>query len=154
MYGMGRGYLLTVDRGFQTPLIYQDCPILLTSPYCSFVFCCLVSLAEWVIAPHLTRFPKQYEGGGRKSPSVARKMGNFAVGESFIKWVGIWQGMILTIWTIFKAKKHSVNIEYRLKSKLAWLVCAEYKLKIKIVQEQWLQLKMKFFLDYNKKIVI
>ena len=53
MYGMGRGYLLTVDRGFQTPLIYQDCPILLTSPYCSFVFCCLVSLAEWVIASHL-----------------------------------------------------------------------------------------------------
>ena len=30
----------------------------------------------------------------------------------------------------------------------------EYEAKIKMVQEQWLQLKMKFLLDYNMKIVI
>ena len=30
----------------------------------------------------------------------------------------------------------------------------EYKVKIKMVQEQWLQLKMKFLLDFNMKIII
>ena len=46
----------------------------------------------------------------------------------------------------------SVNVEYWLKSKLAWhLVYKEYKVKI-MVQEQWLQLKMKFLLGYNMKI--
>ena len=32
-------------------------------------------------------------------------------------------------------------------------VYKEYEVKIKIVQEQWLQLKMKFLLGYNMKIV-
>ena len=30
----------------------------------------------------------------------------------------------------------------------------EYEVKIKMVQEQWLQLKMKFLLVYNMKFVI
>ena len=30
----------------------------------------------------------------------------------------------------------------------------EYEVKIKMVQEQWLQLKMNFLLDYNMKIVM
>ena len=30
----------------------------------------------------------------------------------------------------------------------------EYEVKIKMVQELWLQVKMKFLLDYNMKIVI
>ena len=30
----------------------------------------------------------------------------------------------------------------------------EYEIKIKMVQEQWLQLKMKYLLGYNMKIVI
>ena len=30
----------------------------------------------------------------------------------------------------------------------------EYEVKIKMVQEQWLQLKMKFLLDFNMKIII
>ena len=34
------------------------------------------------------------------------------------------------------------------------IVCKEYERKIKMVQEQWLQLKMKFLLGYNMKIVI
>ena len=33
-------------------------------------------------------------------------------------------------------------------------VYKEYKVKIKMVQEQWLQLKMKFLLDFNMKIII
>ena len=33
-------------------------------------------------------------------------------------------------------------------------VYKEYEIKIKIVQEQWLQLNMKFFLDYKMKIII
>ena len=33
-------------------------------------------------------------------------------------------------------------------------VWKEYKVKIKMVQEKWLQLKMKFLLGYNMKIVI
>ena len=41
----------------------------------------------------------------------------------------------------------------RLKSKLAWPVCTK-SMKLKMVQVQWLQLKMKFLLGYNIKIVI
>ena len=33
-------------------------------------------------------------------------------------------------------------------------VCKEYEGKIKLVQGQWLQLKMKFLLGYSVKIVI
>ena len=33
-------------------------------------------------------------------------------------------------------------------------VYKEYEVKIKMVQEQWLQLKMKFLLGYNMTIVI
>ena len=56
---------IIVGRGFLTPLFYKDPPILLT---CFFKFCpalpallhcflcCLVSLAEWVITPHLCYF--------------------------------------------------------------------------------------------------
>ena len=33
-------------------------------------------------------------------------------------------------------------------------VYKEYKIKMKMVQERWLQLKMKFLLGYNLKIVI
>ena len=40
------------------------------------------------------------------------------------------------------------------KSKLAWPVCKEYEVKIKMVREQWLQLKMKFLLGYTMKIVL
>ena len=69
--------------------------------------------------------------------------------------VGVW-GVISTILTFFKAKKqHSVNIEYQLKSKLAWPMCKKsMKLKWKMVQDQWLQQKMKFLIGYYLKIVI
>ena len=50
-------------------------------------------------------------------------------------------------------KQHSVNFEYWLKSKLT-CVYRKYEIKIKMVQEQWLQLKTKILLCYNMKIVI
>ena len=33
-------------------------------------------------------------------------------------------------------------------------VYKEYEVKIKMIQELWLQLKMKFLLDHNMKIVV
>ena len=50
-------------------------------------------------------------------------------------------------------KQHSVNNEHRLKSKLAWPVYAK-SMKLKMVQEQWLLLKIKFLLACNVKNVI
>ena len=41
----------------------------------------------------------------------------------------------------------------KIKISMTW-VYKEYKIKIQMVQEQWLQLKMKFWLGYNMKIVI
>ena len=46
-------------------------------------------------------------------------------------------------------KQHSVNIEHWLKSKLAWLLYNEYEVKIRMVQVQWLQPKMKCLVGYN-----
>ena len=57
--------------------------------------------------------------------------------------VRAWRGVILNIWTLFKGKNNILWIEYK-----------EYKVKITMVQEQWLQPKMKFLLDYDMKIII
>ena len=52
-------------------------------------------------------------------------------------------------------KQLSVNTEHQLKSKLAWPVLyKEHGIKTKMLQEQLLQLKMKFLLGYNMKVVI
>ena len=77
------------------------------------------------------------------------------VGEFFYQGVGTW-GVILTIQTFFKAKKKlSVNIEHQIKSKLAWPICTDsIEVKMKMVQELWLQLEMKFLLGSNRKIFI
>ena len=48
--------------------------------------------------------------------------------------------MILAIRIFFKAKNKILYIEYEVKTKM--------------IQEQWLKLKIKFLLDYNMKIVI
>ena len=67
------------------------------------------------------------------------------LGRIFYWVVGIWWGVIPAILIFFKAKnQHSVNIEYELKSKLAWLVCKKsMKLNLKMVQDQQLQPKNK-----------
>ena len=41
-----------------------------------------------------------------------------------------------------------MNNEHQLKSKLAWSVFQEYDIKTKMVQEQWLQLKMTLLFFY------
>ena len=46
-------------------------------------------------------------------------------------------------------KQHSVNIEHWLRSKLAWLLYNEYEIKIRMVQVQWPQPKIKLLVGYN-----
>ena len=48
-----------------------------------------------------------------------------------------------------------MNTEHHLKSKLAWSVFQEHEIKTKMVQEQWLQLKMTFlfFIGLNWLLV-
>ena len=80
--------------------------------------------------------------------------------------VRTWREVILTIWTFFKAKNLNIehwilnlNIELKywtlIKIKIG-VTCVhkEYEIKIKLVHMQWLQLKMKFLVVYNMKIVI
>ena len=78
-------------------------------------------------------------------------MRNFAR-EIFLPSVGIW-GVFLTIQTFFKAKNNILKTSIKLKISVT-CVYREYKVKIKMVQEQWLQLKMKFLFGYIVKIVI
>ena len=70
-------------------------------------------------------------------------MRNFAGGRGlFSELMGIWASLkpsklkatVCKYWTLIKIK--------------------EYEGKMKIVQQQWLQLKMKLFLAYNMKMVI
>ena len=49
---------------------------------------------------------------------------------------------------------NNVNSVHRLKSKSARPVCTEYGVKIKMVEEQWLQLKINIFFGCNIKTVI
>ena len=68
--------------------------------------------------------------------------------------VGIWGGVIFTIQTFFKTK-NNIQCWALIKFKIGMTcVYKEYEIKIKMVQEQWLQLKMKFSLGYNMKIII
>ena len=60
--------------------------------------------------------------------------------------------VILTIWTFFEAKNSFLWI-LNIKIKISMTcVSKEYEIKTKMVQQQWLQLKM-FWLSYNLKIV-
>ena len=77
-------------------------------------------------------------------------MGNFAGGGIFLQSGGNLRKsdfVILTIQTFFKAKNSFLWI-------LNINVSKEYEIKTKMVHEQWPQLKMKFLLGYNLKIVI
>ena len=65
----------------------------------------------------------------------------------------------MTIQTFLKAKNsilpHSVNTEQSIKIKISMAcVSKEYEVITKMVQEQWMQLKMTFLLGYNLKIFI
>ena len=71
--------------------------------------------------------------------------------------VRTWREVILTIRTFFKAKNLNIELKYwtLIKIKIG-VTCVhkEYEIKIKLVHMQWLQLKMKFLVVYNMKIVI
>ena len=78
-------------------------------------------------------------------------------GRAFQLWcskVGIWLGVILTIWTFFKAQN---SILYTLI--ISWKVSMtfkyqEYSIKMNMVQQLWTQFKMKFLLSYNMELVM
>ena len=55
--------------------------------------------------------------------------------------------MVLMNQTFFKAKKHHyIKIADQLKWKLAWNVYKDYDVKTVLLQEGWIQLKMKLLL--------
>ena len=100
-------------------------------------------------------FPNSVKGWGRGwIPPQFWKWGirNFAGGIFFYWVVRAWGGVILTIWTFFKAN----SILWILIISIAIsMACVSKECEIKtMVQEQWLQLKMMFLLSYNLKIFI
>ena len=89
-------------------------------------------------------------GGGRSK--------KFRWGVFFYWVVGIWGRVNFTIWTFSRVKttfcKYWTSI--KIKITMTW-VCKENEDKIKMVEEEWLQLKIQVLLDllnYNMKIVI
>ena len=59
------------------------------------------------------------------------------------------------IWAFSKLKATFYKQWTSIKIKISMIcVYKEYEVKIKMLEEQWLQLKMKFLLGYNMKIVI
>ena len=81
-------------------------------------------------------------------------MKNFAGGNFFIQ---LWESDRKWFWpfdSFSKLKRTFCNYRTSIKIKTSMTcVYKEYKVKIKIMKEQWLQLKMKFLMDYNMKIV-
>ena len=85
------------------------------------------------------------ESGGRK----------FWWEQDFFHWVvKVCLGVIFNIKTFFKAKKNILKILNINKTKIS-LTCLYklYEVKMKMVQEQRLQLKMKFSVSYNMKLL-
>ena len=116
-----------------------------------------IALEPWLNASPCMRLTRVFQIGveGRDSPSV-KGDGKFCWGRGFnLYGRGNLRRSNFDHSNLFQGQKqHSVNIERLLKSKLTWPVCTEYEVKIKLVQVQWLQLKMKFLVGYNMKIVI
>ena len=83
-------------------------------------------------------------------------MGNFGEGRDFFYGlVKICRGVIFTIQTFFKAKNNIPQILNINKTKISvTCVYKQYEVKVKMVQEQRIQLKMKFLPGYNIRIVI
>ena len=78
--------------------------------------------------------------------SNGRENGKLCFWVFFYRVIGIWKGVISTICTILKLKKTFFENWTSIKIKISSAcVYEEYEVKIKMVQEQWLQLKMKFY---------
>ena len=92
-------------------------------------------------------FPNRGRGGGRNQ--------KFYWGDFFTRWMEpkeewFWQFEPFSkLKTAFREYWTSVKI----KINMTW-VSKEYKIKIKMEQEQWLPLKMLFLLGYNLKKVV
>ena len=71
-------------------------------------------------------------GGSRKSPARGEGIGTFTRGGVFLSGDVHLRRSVFDYSSLFQRKKHSVNIEHQLKSKLAWSVCTKsMKLKLK-----------------------
>ena len=100
---------------------------------------------------HYTGFPNSGKWWGVVNPPPPPVgIRNFS-GRNFFTWCGEnlrkSEEWFSRYELLSKQKQHSMNTEHQLKSKLAWLVCQE--IKTKMVQEQWLKLKMTFLLIYS-----
>ena len=74
--------------------------------------------------------------------------------KSYWGWIFYWVvgTVILTIWTFFKAKSNFLKYWISNKIKISMTLCVQsVYMKLKRVQEQRLQLKMKFLLGTNMK---
>ena len=72
----------------------------------------------------------------------------------FYREVEIWWGVIFTIRAFSKLKTTFCKYWKLIKMKvIVTCVYKEYKVKIKKVQEHWIQLRMKFLLGYKMKIL-
>ena len=70
--------------------------------------------------------------------------------------VGTWRGVILNIRSFSKLKTAFCKYWTSNKIKISMsmnCVNKEYEIKTKMIQQQWLQLKMKFFLGYNMSLL-
>ena len=98
-------------------------------------------------------FPNSIKGWVEIPPSEGEW--EILLGDFFYWLVGIWGGVHLTIKTFSRLQTTFCKYWTSIKIETSMTcVCKEYKVKIKMVQGQWLQLKRKFLLGYNIKIVI
>ena len=89
---------------------------------------------------------KGWEGG---------RIGNFAGGEFFTGWLEPEVEWFRQFQPFPKLKTAFSEYWTTIKIKISMTcVYKEYEIKTKMVQEHWLQLKMKFLLGYNMEIVI
>ena len=73
----------------------------------------------------------------------------------FHAFMGIWGGMLWSFRLFSKLKATICKYWSLIKIKITMtFVFNEYEVKMKIAQEQWLELKMKLFLTYNMKMII
>ena len=95
------------------------------------------------------------KGEEGKAPLVEEEWEILLGVDFFHQVVGIWEGVHVTIQVFFKAKTSFCKYRTSIKIEISMTcVYKEYEVKIKMVQEQWLHLKMKFLLVYYMKIFI
>ena len=92
---------------------------------------------------------------GKQENPLSRGIANFAEGIFLMSGENLTRSDFEHL-NLFQAwKQNSVNIEHQLAKIKISMTCVDkgYKFKIKLIQEQWLQLKMKSLLGSNVKII-